>query len=91
MQPLWLGPIAVATLAGLVLEPASASAANNLDGLECTIDGDTLDVHGTRIQLWGIDAPERNQLCRGEDNLRYRCCAKAPNEPDAFIALRPVY
>jgi len=23
------------------------------------IDGDTLEIHGTRIRLWGIDAPSR--------------------------------
>ena len=27
------------------------------------IDGDTVDVGGTRIRLWGIDAPERGQVC----------------------------
>jgi endonuclease YncB( thermonuclease family) len=54
------------------------------------IDGDTLEIHGTRIRLWGIDAPESTQLCRGEDSLQYRYGAKAANELDAFIARRPV-
>ncbi|MGX4803995.1 thermonuclease family protein [Bradyrhizobium guangdongense] len=54
------------------------------------IDGDTLEIHGTRIRLWGIDAPESSQLCRGEDSLPYRCGAKAANELDRFIAGRPV-
>jgi endonuclease YncB( thermonuclease family) len=54
------------------------------------IDGDALEIHGTRIRLWGIDAPESTQLCRGEDSLQYRCGAKAANELDAFIAGRPV-
>jgi endonuclease YncB( thermonuclease family) len=54
------------------------------------IDGDTLEIHGTRIRLWGIDAPESSQLCRGEDSLQYRCGAKAANDLDAFIAKRPV-
>jgi endonuclease YncB( thermonuclease family) len=42
------------------------------------------------IRLWGIDAPESAQLCRGDDSLQYRCGAKAANELDAFIAARPV-
>jgi endonuclease YncB( thermonuclease family) len=54
------------------------------------IDGDTLEIHGTRIRLWGIDAPESSQLCRGDDSLPYRCGAKAANDLDAFIASRPV-
>ena len=81
---------AIAVLAALILAPASATAADNLAGQASVIDGDTLEIHGTRIRLWGIDAPESSQLCRGEDSLQYRCGAKAANEPDAFIARRPV-
>ena len=54
------------------------------------IDGDTLEIHGARIRLWGVDAPESGQLCRGEDSLPYRRGAKAANYLDAFIAKRPV-
>ena len=32
----------------------------------------TLEIHGTRIRLWGVDAPETTQLCRGEDSDQYR-------------------
>jgi endonuclease YncB( thermonuclease family) len=53
-------------------------------------DADTLENHGTRIRLWGIDAPESSQLCRGEDSLQYRCGAKAANELAAFICGSPV-
>jgi endonuclease YncB( thermonuclease family) len=59
-------------------------------GQASVIDGDTLEIHSTRIRLWGIDAPESSQLCRGEDSLQYRCGAKAANELDAIIARRPV-
>jgi endonuclease YncB( thermonuclease family) len=69
---------------------ASPTFADNLSGQASIIDGDTLEIHGTRIRLLGIDAPESSQLCRGEDSLQYRCGAKAANELDAFIARRPV-
>ena len=62
----------------------------NLIGQASIIDGDTLEIHGTRIRLWGVDAPESSQLCRGKDSLQYRCGAKAANDLDAFIAGRPV-
>jgi endonuclease YncB( thermonuclease family) len=81
---------AIAVLASLILLSASAGAADNLAGQASIIDGDTLEIHGTRIRLWGIDAPETTQLCRGDDSLQYRCGAKAANELDAFIARRPV-
>jgi endonuclease YncB( thermonuclease family) len=80
----------IALLTGLILLPASAGAADNLAGQASVIDRDTLEIHGTRIRLWGIDAPESSQLCRGEDSLQYRCGAKAANELDAFIARRTV-
>ena len=54
------------------------------------MDGDTLDIHGTRIRLWGIDAPETDQFCRGNDSLPYRCGATAANKHDAFISRRLV-
>ena len=59
---------------------------DDMTGQASIIDGDTLEIHGTRIRLWGIDAPESSQLCRGEDSLRYRCGAKAANELDTSIA-----
>jgi endonuclease YncB( thermonuclease family) len=63
---------------------------NELAGQASIIDGDTLEIHGLRIRLWGIDAPEASQLCRGEDSTQYRCGAKAANELDGFVAKRPL-
>jgi endonuclease YncB( thermonuclease family) len=62
----------------------------DLVGQASIVDGDTLEIHGTRVRLWGIDAPESNQLCRGGDSLQYRCGAEAANELAAMVASRPV-
>jgi endonuclease YncB( thermonuclease family) len=77
-------------LAAIILGSASVALTDDLAGRASVIDGDTLEIHGTRIRLWGGDAPESIQLCRGEDSLQYRCGAKAANDLDAFIAGRPV-
>jgi len=77
-------------LAATVFALTGAASAADVVGRASVIDGDTVEIHGTRIRLWGIDAPESSQLCRGEDSLQYRCGAKAANELDAFIAGRPV-
>lgn len=73
-----------------LLSLLSPALATDLIGQASVIDGDTLEIHGTRIRLWGIDAPESTQLCRGEDSLQYQCGAQAANDLDAFIARRPV-
>lgn len=39
------------------------SPATAIIGRATVIDGDTLEIHGTRIRLYGIDAPESSQLC----------------------------
>src|SRR3954462_12345017 len=69
---------------------AKVSGAADMPGQASIIDGDTLEIHGTRIRLWGIDAPESSQFCRGADSLPYRCGAQAANDLDAFISRRPV-
>jgi endonuclease YncB( thermonuclease family) len=79
-------------VAGLLLLLTCSGSANSDDmvGQASIIDGDTLEIYGKRIRLWGIDAPESGQLCRGDDSLQYRCGAKAANDLDTFIARRPV-
>ena len=81
-----------ALFAALLSLPALTTPlhAQPLTGQASVIDGDTIEIHRQRIRLSGIDAPESDQLCRGDDSLQYRCGAKAANELDRFIAGRPV-
>jgi endonuclease YncB( thermonuclease family) len=72
------------------LAPIPDVFANDMTGQASIIDGDTLEIHGTRIRLWGIDAPESDQLCRNEESEQYRCGQIAANDLYTFIARRPV-
>jgi endonuclease YncB( thermonuclease family) len=45
----------------LIFAAIPQSFASDLAGQASVIDGDTLEIHGTRIRLWGIDAPESDQ------------------------------
>src|ERR1700747_1577040 len=74
----------------ILLLLSGAAFADDFVGQASVVDGDTLEIHEMRIRLWGVDAPESSQLCRGEDSLQYRCGAQAANDLDAFIARRPV-
>jgi endonuclease YncB( thermonuclease family) len=53
-----------------------ARAADPIVGQASVIDGDTLEIHGIRIRLHGMDAPERGQSCfvRGKT---FRCGQRA--------------
>lgn len=73
----------------LLLRPASGMT-EQITGKASVIDGDTLEIRGTRIRLWGIDAPESSQLCRGNDSLQYRCGAKAATALDQLIGSKPI-
>lgn len=61
--------------AALVASPALA--APEIAGQATVIDGDTIEIHGTRIRLDGIDAPETRQLCRDALGRDYRCGQRA--------------
>ncbi len=69
----------------LLATPALADVA----GVTSVIDGDTIEVHGQRIRLHGIDAPESRQLCR-LDGKPWQCGKDAANALAEKIARRPV-
>jgi endonuclease YncB( thermonuclease family) len=78
------------TLLLMLLLLSGSAMAEDLVGQASVVDGDTREIHGSRIRLWGIDSPESSQLCRGEDSSQYLCGVQAANDLDAFIARRPV-
>jgi endonuclease YncB( thermonuclease family) len=51
----------------------SAASAETLTGQASVIDADTIEVHGERIRLNGIDAPETRQTCTDAAGAEYRC------------------
>ncbi len=58
----------------LLATPALA----DVTGTASVIDGDTIEVHGQRIRLHGIDAPESRQRCR-LDGKPWQCGKDAAN------------
>ena len=79
----WLGlvlAIPIVLLAGYRAIVASSQEQGASRGTR-VIDGDTLEVEGVTIQLYGIDAPELGQVCESDDS-------RSPCGVEAALALR---
>ena len=58
------------TLFNAGVSPSSTSA--DLMSTAHVIDGDSIQVAGTEVRLWGIDAPEWTQTCQEKNGETYR-------------------
>ena len=58
---------------------ASPASAETIAGRATVIDGDTLEIHGQRIRILDIDAPESRQNCTAQDGTKWRCGQVAAN------------
>lgn len=54
-----------------VEKPSKTSG--SIAGRASVIDADTIEIHGQRIRIWGIDAPEGGQACKDASGKEYRC------------------
>jgi endonuclease YncB( thermonuclease family) len=77
--------------------PSSAAASAtilegaDLVGVASVVDGDTLDIRGERVRLYGIDAFESGQRCRTSSGVLIRCGRTSAMAMDAMVTGQTVY
>lgn len=80
---------AVFLAVGLIAPTFPSFAASMVTGQASVIDGDTLDIQGRRIRLYGVDAPESRQLCE-RGGKSYRCGQESALALADIIGRKPV-
>jgi hypothetical protein len=88
MQANWLRVV----LVGAILLIASSVWGEDfqITGVARVIDGDTIEIRGVRIRLFGIDAPEGAQDCGRADGTRWDCAQQATSALENYLQDRTV-
>jgi endonuclease YncB( thermonuclease family) len=76
----------ITVIVSLVL--TSIAAAAEIRGVPKILDGDTVEIAHQRIRIFGIDAPEMEQLCLDAATQRSPCGVDARNALSTFGARR---
>ncbi len=80
--------VAVAGMAGVqdLLPGGGNSVKTTIDGVPRVVDGDTLEVAGTKIRMHGMDAPESAQKCLDGSGRGYACGTRSTAHLRSLVA-----
>jgi endonuclease YncB( thermonuclease family) len=74
----------------LLLLTLPALSAETISGPAVVVDGDTIELQGAQIRLYGIDAPEAAQTCENANGRTYPCGRTAAHALAGQIGTNPV-
>lgn len=75
----------------LILMAWAAAQAVSFSGRASVVDGDTLEIRGVTIRLWGIDAVESRQTCLDARGQPWACGRQAANALSTWLGQRTVH
>lgn len=73
----------------LMVPAVTLAEVQQIVGVASVIDGDTVEIHGTRIRLHGIDAPESRQSCFLGDEP-WRCGLHVTLALSDYVGMSPL-
>jgi endonuclease YncB( thermonuclease family) len=65
----------------MILALSDAALPTELTGQARVLSTATAEIHGTRVRLWGIDAPESTQQCEAQTAI----CIDAEQRPRTIL------
>jgi endonuclease YncB( thermonuclease family) len=86
----WLLLIAALAIAYQTGQFRTHTPGEPVSGAARIIDGDSLEIAGARIRIFGIDAPEGRQQCRDAHGAEYACGRDAARALGRIIGGRSV-
>ncbi len=85
-----MGQVFAVALGIIIALPLNVAAKPEITGRASVIDGDTIEIQGTRIRFSGIDAAESSQWCQDGSGAEYRCGRDAAFRLDDMLKGRVV-
>jgi endonuclease YncB( thermonuclease family) len=86
----WLIILTALMVVVRIMQPPPRTPGEPVTGYARIIDGDTVEVAGVSIRLFGIDAPERDQDCHDVHGTSYSCGRAATRALALAVADRTI-
>ena len=75
----------IASAAAALIATAVPACAQTVSGRATVIDGETLEIRGQRVRLFGLEQAFDDHVCARTDDERWKCGPRALNALDEFL------